>query len=305
MKIIPVDCNYTAPETAAAYLLVENGRGLFVECNANPAIPYLLEAIKREGLHPEQIDGLLITHVHLDHAGGAGMFLKQFPNALLYAHPRAARHAIDPSRLVASAKIVYGEDRFQKLYGEVLPCDASRVRVLEDGDSLPFAGGVLQTFHVRGHANHHLAAFEPLTRTLFTGDTAGVTYSKVNRKHGVVALVSTSPTDFDGEQALLSLDRFSALGAERIAPTHFGFVERADHQALFSSLREQLHHSIALQARVRSEGLTEEAVYEDLKRFTSEHLLRRGIRLDSEDFQVLELDFRINSQGLRVIRGNG
>ncbi len=302
MKIIPVDCNYVEPGFAASYLLVKEGTGLFVECNTNFAIPFLLEAAKAEGLSPDDIKGLIITHVHLDHAGGAGLFLKTFPHAILYSHPRAARHAIDPSKLIASATAVYGERFMEECYGKILPCDAARVRVLEDGVGVDFAGVELQTKHVRGHANHHLVVFEPTTRTLFTGDSCGVTYPKINQKHAPentwVVLASTSPTDFEGEAALASIDWIEALAPDRLAPTHFGFIPRDHHARTFQMLRDQIRFSMDLLQRIRSEKLLESEVIEILRDWLIQYFKSDGIEFDRADLELLAIDIKVNSQGL-------
>ncbi|MBU6153790.1 MAG: MBL fold metallo-hydrolase [Bdellovibrionales bacterium] len=299
MKIIPVDCKYVESGFAASYLLIREGRALFIECNTNHAIPHLLKAAEAEGISPDQVDGLIITHVHLDHAGGAGLFLRSFPGAILYAHPKAARHAIDPARLVASATKVYGEAFMRERYGEVLPCDESRVRVLQDGDSVFFQGVEIEIKHTRGHANHHLVAFETLTRTLFTGDSCGVSYPEVNARHGIVALASTSPTDFDGEAALEVIDWIERLSPERIAPTHFGFIEKSDHHRMFQMLRDEIRFSKDLVERIRSSGLTATQVYAILSEWTVRYFFERwGIRLDAQDLHLLEIDLEVNAQGL-------
>ncbi len=299
MKIIPVDCKYVEPGFAASYLLIREGRGLFIECNTNHAIPHLLEAARREGISPDQVDGLIITHVHLDHAGGAGLFLQSFPNAILYAHPRAARHAIDPSRLIASATAVYGETFMKERYGEIRACEEPRVRVLQDGDSVFFQGVELEIKHTRGHANHHLVVFETLTRTLFTGDSCGVSYPEVNARHGVVALASTSPTDFDGEAALEVLDWIERLSPERIAPTHFGFIEKKDHSRVLQMLRDELLFSIELAGRIRVAGLDGPRAAAILTEWTVRYFFERwGIRLDPRDLHLLEIDLEVNAQGL-------
>ncbi len=299
MKIIPVDCKYVEPGFAASYLLIREGRGLFIECNTNHAIPHLLAAAKSEGLMPDQIDGLIITHVHLDHAGGAGTFLRKFPNAVLYAHPRAARHAIDPSRLVASATSVYGEAFMKERYGEILPCEEDRVRVLLDGDSVFFQGAELEIRHTRGHANHHLVVFETSTRTLFTGDSCGVSYPEVNERHGVLALASTSPTDFDGEAALETLDWIERLSPERIAPTHFGFIEKKDHPRVLQMLRDEIRFSMDLLKKIRGMGLDAPRVAAILTDWVVRYFFERwGIRLDAKDLHLLEIDLEVNAQGL-------
>ncbi len=303
MKIITVDCNYVEPGFAASYLLVRGERAMFIECNTNFAIPELLKALGAEGLAPEQVDGLIVTHIHLDHAGGAGLFLKTFPNSRLFAHPRAARHAIDPSRLVSSATSVYGEIFMRERYGDILPCDEDRVQVLNDGDSLFFQGVELEIKHTRGHANHHLVVFEPLTRTLFTGDSCGVSYPALNGENGPVALVSTSPTDFDGEAALGVLDWIEKLAPTWIAPTHFGMIGREHHPRFLLMLRDQLRFSMDLLARIKREGLSEEQAYLFIRTWMNGYFEGQGIHLSERDMTVLDLDFRVNAQGL-IYRAN-
>lgn len=304
MKMIAVDCNYVENEFAASYLLVHEGpsgkRGFFVECNTNYAIPYLKEAALREGLTPDEIDGLAITHVHLDHAGGAGLFLKEFPQAKLYAHPRAARHAIDPSKLVASATTVYGEEFMQKMYGKIEPCPAERVVVLEDGSDIDWvqAGVRLQTKHLRGHANHHLCVIEPSTKTLFSGDAFGVSYPVVNEKKGIVAIPSTSPTDFDGPAAIASVEWILDQNLVQVGLTHFGFLKGAEIQIAGMQLIDQLRFSEAMLRRIKSETLDEDRTFEYIHDWTIQYFAGKGIHLDPEDLRILNLDLRVNAQGL-------
>ena len=304
MKIIVVDCNYVEKEFAASYLMVHESpsglRGFFVECNTNFAIPFLKEAALKEGLSPSQIDGLAITHVHLDHAGGAGLFLKEFPQAKLYAHPRAARHAIDPTKLIAGATQVYGEAFMQKMYGTILPCAADRVVVLEDNATIEWkeAGVSLKTHHLRGHANHHLCVIEPNTKSLFSGDSFGVSYPIVNRKHGVVAIPSTSPTDFDGEAAIQSVEWIRDQDLKQVGPTHYGFIKGPDILVAAKQLIDQLKFSRDLLPRIRVEKMDEQLVFELLNVWTLHYFTSQGIELDSDDLKILNLDLRVNAQGL-------
>ena len=304
MKIITVDCNYVQEQFAASYLMIEEGvsgpRGFFVECNTNYAIPYLMEAALREGLAPDQIDGLVITHVHLDHAGGAGLFLQKFPNAKLYAHPRAAKHAIDPSKLIASATHVYGEAFMQKMYGTILPCPMERVVALEDGVPIDWmsVGGCLETKHLRGHANHHLCITEPKTKTLFSGDSFGVSYPIVNEKRGVVVMASTSPTDFDGPAAIQSVEWILNQGFLRVALTHYGFLIGAEISIAGMQLLDQLHFSQELLGRIKSEKLNDEQTFSAILDWTTQYFKSKNILLDDEDLKILSLDLKVNAQGL-------
>lgn len=309
MKIIAVDCNYVEEEFAASYLLIHETplgkRGFFVECNTNHAIPFLKKAAESEGLSVQEIDGLVITHVHLDHAGGAGLFLQEFPNAKLYAHPRAAKHAIDPSKLVASATEVYGEAFMQKMYGTILPCSSDRVVVLNDGDEIRWspAGVELKTKHVRGHANHHLVVVEPMSKTLFSGDSFGVSYPVVNEKRGVVAIPSTSPTDFDSEAAIASVEWIQDQDLTRVGLTHFGFLIGAEIQIAAMQLIDQLRFSEALMRRIQIENMNEDRAFEHIHDWTIQYFASKGIHLDAHDLQILNLDFKINAQGLVFAAG--
>lgn len=304
MKMITVDCKYVEAEFAASYLLVHEGpsglRGFFVECNTNHAIPHLIEAALHEGLKPDQIDGLVITHVHLDHAGGAGLFLREFPNAKLYAHPRAARHAIDPAKLVGSATKVYGEEFMKRMYGTILPCPAERVVILEDGNEIDWkeAGVKLQTKHVRGHANHHLVVIEPSTKTLFSGDAFGVSYPVINEKRGVVAIPSTSPTDFDGPAAIETVEWILDQDLIQVGPTHFGFLKGAEIQIAGMQLMDQLRFSEDLLRRIKAEKLNEDQAFEHIHDWTIQYFANKGVNLDSKDLRILKLDMRVNAQGL-------
>jgi glyoxylase-like metal-dependent hydrolase (beta-lactamase superfamily II) len=139
-----IDTGYVRPRFDAAYLVVENGRGAFVDCGTNHSVDRLLAALAPAGLTPDDVDWLVLTHVHLDHAGGAGTLMQHLPNAQLVAHPRAAPHMIDPARLIAGAMAVYGEAEFTRHYGELLPVPAGRVVVADDGHVVDLAGRPLR-----------------------------------------------------------------------------------------------------------------------------------------------------------------
>jgi hypothetical protein len=301
MKIIQVDCNYVQSEFASAYLLVHQGKGIFIESNTNHAISYLKKAAISAGLSLDQVVGLVITHIHLDHAGGAGLFLQEFPNAKLFAHPRAARHAIDPSKLIASATAVYGESFMKKLYGEILPCDRERVVALEDGASLDFQGIELKVKHTRGHANHHLVVIEPKTKKLFSGDSFGVSYPKISNRKGLLVLPSTSPTDFDGVAAIETVEWIARQDLEQIGLTHFGFINKSDIPKALEQMRAYLQYSIELLEAIKANHLDVETITQNIQEWVIQYYSFRGIHLDSEDLKILALDFKVNAQGLHFV----
>ena len=211
-----IDCDYMRREGfAAAYLMREGERAAFVETNTNHALPKLLSALEAEGLDPEAVEYVIITHVHLDHAGGASALMQACPNATLLAHPRAAPHVIDPAKLVKSAKAVYGEREFSEMYGDIRPVPEARVRSMADGETLAFGERTLTFLHTRGHANHHFCVLDTGSNGIFTGDSFGLVYPGL-QQGGLFAIPSTSPTDFDAAAAKQSLDRILDTGA--IAP---------------------------------------------------------------------------------------
>ncbi len=298
-RLVTIDCDYLAPELAAAYLRIEGDEAAFVEANTARAVPKLLAALARAGLAPEQVRWVIITHVHLDHAAGASALLAACPNARLVAHPRAARHAKAPGKLVASAKAVYGEARFEAIYGAIEPIDAARVDEVEDAATRDLGGATLTFLHTRGHANHHLVVHDPARGTVFTGDAFGLVYPRLQRA-GRFALPSTSPTDFDAVAARASVDRVLALGTRSVCPTHFGEYE--DREAIAAQLRRWIDFSEALVAEARGRGQGAAAVKPAIRAALDAELDRAaaeaGIALDEGDRTLLELDLDLNAQGL-------
>jgi glyoxylase-like metal-dependent hydrolase (beta-lactamase superfamily II) len=297
MKLRTIDSEYVQSELAACYLRVQEDEAAFIETNTARAVPRLLHALEAEGLSPEQVRWVIVTHVHLDHAGGASALLSACPNATLVAHPRAARHLIDPARLVASATAVYGADVFDAMYGSIEPVPERRVRVVEDGDEIALGTASFRFLHTRGHANHHFVVHDPARSTVYTGDTFGLVYPQLQRG-GRLAFASTSPTDFDAAEARRSIERILALDTRSVCLTHFGEYE--DRERIASQLLAWID---------RSERLVEEAVglepddaerhiRDGLEIALQEAVRSAGVELRPADRSLLELDLALNAQGL-------
>jgi hypothetical protein len=274
MSVTTIDCEYLEhPGFAAAYLITEGDRAAFVETNTNHAVPRMLSALEAAGLSREQVELIIITHVHLDHAGGASALMDACPNATLLAHPRAAKHVIDPAKLIKSAQAVYGEDAFRAMYGEIRPVSEARVRSMGDGESVSLGSRTLTFLH---------------TRLVYP----------VLQENGLFAIPSTSPTDFDAAAAKESLDRIVGTGAERAFLTHFG--EQRDLQGIAAQLHAQLDEYGAIAEEAHASGLEGDA----LSRFCEERvqalfdrLLRE--RAPSGDARtILKMDADLNAQGV-------
>jgi len=299
MAPVVIDCNDLAPTFAASYLLREGDEAAFIEANAAPALPRLLGALEQAGLDRRQVRWLFVTHAHLDHAGGAWALLEACPEATLLAHPRAAGHLVDPSRLTAGARKVYGDADFVRLYGDLRPIDPARVRSVEDGGTLCWGGRTWTFLHTRGHANHHACLHDDRDGT-FTGDTFGLCYPALQGR-GTFVLPSTSPTDFDPEAALASVARIEALGGPAW-PTHFGRLDDVPEAAA------QLRTHLAFSARLLEEATTVEesqrtAFCDDrLRRHVDAALRAQGLPIEAARAH-LDLDLRLNAQGIAHAAG--
>lgn len=301
---ITIDCQYLNPEFAAAYLLVEGKKAAFIENNTAHSTPLLLEALREQGLTPDQVEFLIVTHVHLDHAGGSYSLLKACPQATLLAHPRAAPHLIDPSKLIASAQKVYGAEAFDKLYGEIKPIESHRVRIMQDGEVVKFGGRTLSFIYTRGHANHHFCIFDSQSQSIFTGDSFGIAYPLL-QKHGLFIFPSTSPTDFDPTEARISIERILETKAKTAYLTHFGGVENLREAA------DQLNRHLDFSAELlnRANRYSEDKLSLDqyckneLTSYFKTTLEKKGYHLNQKEWTLLDLDLDLNAAGIaHVVR---
>jgi glyoxylase-like metal-dependent hydrolase (beta-lactamase superfamily II) len=214
-----------------------------VETGSQSSVPALLEALDGLGLGPDDLAGVAVTHIHLDHAGGVGELARDFPNATVVVHERGARHLIDPSRLVDSASRVYGP-LLDSLYGRMTPVPEDRLIAAADGFRVDVGNGrALLLVDSPGHAKHHHAVLDEHTGTLLVGDAVGVLLPDLG-----VLRPATPPPDFDLEQAVHSLHRFAELRPEHMVLTHYGPV--ADAQATLAEAEDMLHGWVEVAERV-------------------------------------------------------
>lgn len=199
--------------------LVEGPAPVLVETGSRSSVPTLLAELAGLGVGPADLAGVVVTHIHLDHAGGVGDVARAFPSATVYVHEKGARHLADPTRLVASAERVYGH-LLDDLYGRLAPTPPERLVVLGDGDRLEVGGGrTLTAVDSPGHAKHHLALHDSHSGILFAGDAVGVRLPDAG-----VLRPATPPPDFDLDLALRSLARFAERSPTAIALAHYGLV---------------------------------------------------------------------------------
>jgi glyoxylase-like metal-dependent hydrolase (beta-lactamase superfamily II) len=296
-----IDCDARTPQFTAAYLRVAGAECAFIETETSHARPRLLAALAQAGRTVRDVRWIVVTHAHLDHAAGAGGLLAACPDAMLLAHPRAAKHLIDPAKLVKSATAVYGAERFAALYGTIEPIPEGRVRALGDGETFALGDATLRVHHTAGHANHHFVIDDPAMSSVYTGDAFGLVYPAL-QKNGLFALPSTSPTNFDAKEARASIERIRGLGETHVCLTHFGASTDADGVA------RQLHAWIdRADAWVEEAALGTESVAAITERLRT--AWRKAIAHENDarklgfgeaEWALLATDIDLNAQGLAV-----
>jgi len=294
-----IDTLYVRPGLAGSHLVVDGGRAAFVDTGAAPAAPRLLAALDELGVGRDQVDYLFLTHVHLDHAGGAGQLMKALPNARAVLHARGAPHLIDPARLIAGSIDVYGEERFKQLYGELVPIPADRVIVTEDGTRLTLGGRTFEFIDAPGHAKHHHCPIDLDHREIYSGDNFGICYREFDTAAGPFMLPTTTPVQFDPDALHVTVDRILSYRPRRILQTHFGPVDQIDR------LARDLHASLVELVRIARQH----AASADRRRLIEEDMFSYfSTRLDEHGYagdlvrrhELIDDDVRLNASGLEV-----
>lgn len=297
--VYAIDTAYVRPGLDASHIIVGDGRVAFVDTGTSNSVPRLLAALETLGFKPHQVAFILITHIHLDHAGGAGTLMQALPDATLVVHPRGARHMSEPEKLVAGTRAVYGEAEYQRLYGQILPVPAERIRQVADGEKLLLGRRELEFIHTRGHANHHYCIVDHQAQAVFAGDSFGVSYRETDTAKGAFIFPTTTPVHFDPEAAHASVDRILSYRPEAVFLTHFSKVTE------LARLAHDLHADIDVFVRIAEacEGREDrmQCIADELR----DHLWRR---LDAHGFtgndrereDILGMDIELNAMGLDV-----
>lgn len=300
-----IDTGFHRDHFDAAWLVVHEGRAAFIDTGTHFALPRLLGALEALGLAPEAVDWVIPTHVHLDHAGGAGSLMAALPNATMLVHPRGERHMVDPSALWAGATAVYGEAEMARSYGQVTPVPAHRVRASHDGQVLDWAGRGLVVADTPGHARHHHCIWDPQTQGWFTGDTFGLSYREFDTENGAWIVPTSTPVQFEPEALCGSIERLLAQAPRAMYLTHCGCIgENGDVPRLGRLLLGLLDEMVALGESQRGEGDTL-ARHEALKRgqldIFTRSLRRHGVVFtEARIAELLAIDLELNAQGMAV-----
>ena len=299
-----VDAVYDRALQTAIHVVVEHGRAAIVDTGTSHAAPRVLAALASKGIAPAQVDYVVLTHIHLDHAGGAGQLMALCPNAVLTVHPRGARHMVDPSKLVAGTVAIYGEETTRRIYGEVLPVAAERIVETPEGAAISLAGREFSFLDAPGHARHHVVVRDGASGHIFAGDSFGLSYRELDQDGRQFVFPTCSPVQFDPAALHRTVERMLALGPPAIYVAHYGQVR--DVPRLGADMRRLIDALVSIAVAAKKEcGGPGSVRLESMRRSIAALLLeereRQGWRLPADEvLRVFALDIELNAQGLEV-----
>jgi glyoxylase-like metal-dependent hydrolase (beta-lactamase superfamily II) len=303
-QVYAIDTGFERARFDAAYLVLDNGRAAFIDTGHNAAVPRLLEALAAVGLARDAVDWVIPTHVHLDHAGGAGLLMAHLPQARALIHPRGARHLINPLALVEGARAVYGAEVVRQTYGTIKPIPAERVVESHDEMTIQVGQRPLRLIDTPGHARHHHCVWDARSRGWFTGDTFGISYREFDTAAGPWLFPSTTPVQFEPDALRHSIDRLMQTDPQVLYPTHFSRIDDVPRVvAQFRALLDQfvsgamtLHRDPAIDRPARLPHLiamVESALLNSAR--------AAGVTLDDTTARaLLQMDVTLNAQGIEV-----
>ena len=294
-----IDTGYHRPRFDAAYLLVDGGRAAFFDTGTNFAVPRLLATLQALGLARDAVDWVIPSHVHLDHAGGAGLLMRELPAARMLLHPRGLRHMADPSALQQAVLAIYGAETVARDYGTLLPVPAERITSSEDGMVVTLGARRLQFAHTPGHAQHHHCLWDEASQGWFTGDTFGVSYREFDTAQGAWIMVSSTPVQFDPPALRASVQRLLARQPRAVYLTHYGRL--GDVARLGAALLDAIDQLVALGRSTPAGPGRDQRLREALLRRYRQDARAHGCTHSDEAIAAaLALDVTLNAQGLGI-----
>ncbi len=293
-----VDAAYMRDELASLYIIQQGDEIALIDTGTQYSLANLINTLDLLEIDHAQIKYVIPTHVHLDHAGGAGAMMEYFDQARLIIHPRGAPHMIDPGKLIEGSIKVYGDDLFRQLHGEIKPIDETRIDIAEDLDRIYLGHRELLFIDTPGHALHHFCIYDDQSQGMFTGDTFGLCYPPLkNITDGLIP--TSSPAQFDPAALLASIDRLLSYQPERMYLTHFGAIDQPANRAM--GLKRWISDYVAWCEEINPVDAHSEQQLHDKMRHMIYDRLSDESGLDRETLgYLLEMDIKLNSQGLAI-----
>ena len=292
-SITAIDTGTAGLEAFNSVYLIGGEEPVLVEAASAADAPVLESGLDALGLAPEDLAHVVVTHIHLDHAGGVGVLLRRYPRATVWVHERGAPHLADPTRLVASTARTYGASRMRALYGETLPVDAARIRSMGDGDRIAIGGRHLDVVYTPGHASHHVALRDSATGAVFTGEAVGshLPWADAYRP-------ALPPPEVDVELALASIERIRTLAASILLTSHFGPIDDPQEGCVRAGERVRAWSETVRRALRDDPGLDQDAIAAILTdQAGREYLQDAGVPIDLARYDAIG-SIRMNAGGL-------
>ncbi len=298
-NITCIDTEHMRQDFVAAYLIEHNGRAAFIDTGCHLSVPTLLATLKEKNISTDAVDYIILTHIHLDHAGGAGELIRHLPNAKVHVHERGAQHLIDPSKLRAGVIGVYGELFFKQFLGDLIPIEADKVIIAKDGDSLDLGGRLLKFIDTPGHARHHLCIWDELSQGIFSGDTLGVSYREFDTKQGVLIFPPTTPVQFDPEAWINTVNHLMTLQPKTAYLTHFNQIAFTQKSA--DMLIQHINGFVKIAKKSADQPNRHQVIKQALLDYLLEIANKHGVTLDeAQQIKLFKGDLEICAQGLGV-----
>jgi glyoxylase-like metal-dependent hydrolase (beta-lactamase superfamily II) len=292
-----IDTGFERDRFDAAYLLVEGDRAAFIDSGTHFAVPRLLGTLAALGLDTSAVEWVVPTHVHLDHAGGAGLLMSHLPRARMLVHPRGVRHMLDPSALWQGATAVYGAEVMARSYGSVVAVPADRVVASADGMTIELGGRPLKVADTPGHARHHHCLWDEASHGWFTGDTFGLSYREFDTARGAWIMPSATPVQFEPDVLRASVTRLLESDPACMYLTHFGRVD--DVPRLGVQFLGLLAGLVALGRAQRPSAGRHAALVEGQLELFGRSLAEHGCTQSRDELaQLLAVDLELNAQGM-------
>lgn len=295
--VLAIDSGFGRENMTACYMLEAESEVAFIEVGANSSTPRLLATLAQRGWAPGDVKYVIVTHVHLDHAGGAGSLMQALPNATFLVHPHGARHMANPAKLEAGVRAVYGDEVYDELYGELIPIAEGRTQIMQDGDEVSLGSRQLRFIDTPGHARHHFCVHDSQTNGWFTGDTFGLSYREFDTQNGAFIFPTTTPVQFDPVALKESVGRLIANEPECMYLTHYGRIE--DVQQMAKKMIDGVEVLAGFGEQFKNDDLRTEKIEAAIRGWLLTGLREHGVRLTEEKcIELLQNDITLNTQGI-------
>lgn len=276
--------------------VIDEAELTLVETGPSPSIKYVKNGLDALGFSLEEVKYIIVTHIHLDHAGGTGLLLRECPNATVIVHERGVKHLAAPRKLAAGARAVYG-DSFEELFEPIVPVPEERMLIKGEGDTLQISQYcTLEFFNTPGHSRHHFSIYDPVSNGIFTGDTVGIRYEQLARDGLDFFLPSTSPNHFDPQAMRESIQRIRKMNVDRIYFGHFGMTERVEEALI--QVAEWLEVFVQIGDEVFAEGKAYDDLSERMFQRVRSYLKSLGVPEEHDVYVIINLDMQVSALGL-------